>query len=502
MRVILTKHLNIVSMMIPCLTLLVPPCSLGRDGPGSGVSDEALLEEISRAAFLYFIREADTESGLVRDKTGVEYSSVASVGFGLAALPVGAERGWIDRTEAEARALRSLRTLTRSSAHRQGVFCHFVDLHTGEATELGYESATSTIDTALLMAGVITAGQYFSGECEKLAEDLFARVNWRWYLNPENGQVYMAWQPEEPGRMNGPGHFKKPTWNWYTDETLLICLLGLASPNEQYRLPADCMDKWNRPKGRYRDGEEFIYTWPGTFFTYTFAHCYYDFRRMGKDAQGVDWFENTRRAAAANRDWCRDNATRFKSYGPDRWGITACGGPNNRYIVPGHQPRGAKGDEPADGTLAPYGAAMALPFLREDAMAALRHMRYLEIVGRPIWRDPEQGGYGLPDSFNIDRNWVSDRVIGIAHGSMLLMIENARTGLAWKLFMSNDRIRTGIKRAGFRHNEAANLAFYDGHVETWRKSKVWIPEHARQKPYQAGIRVVRRDIREKNGGGP
>lgn len=197
-----------------------------------------------------------------------------------------------------------------------------------------------------------------------------------------------------------------------------------------------------------------MYTWPGTFFTYTFAHCFYDFRTMGTDAQGVDWFENTRRAAAANRDWCRDNAANFKTYGPNRWGVTACGGSDNRYLVPGHQPRGAKGETPAGGTLAPYGAAMALPFLRQDAMAALRDMRTLEIDGRPIWRDPHKGGYGLPDSFNIDENWISDRTFGIAHGPMLAMIENARTGLIWKSFMSNSHIQAGIKRAGFQHTPA------------------------------------------------
>jgi hypothetical protein len=456
-QLLATGKLRVALFVLAWIVLQAPLFPFAQDAPGASVSgnplaDEALLEEISRAAFFFFIHEADPKSGLIRDKTGVEYCSAASMGFGLAALPVGAERGWIDLQDAETRALRSLRTLARSSAHHEGVFCHFIDLRTGQLTERGYEQVASTIDTDLLMAGVITAGQYFAGECAELEDELFAQVNWRRYLNPDNGQVHMAWRPQRSGRMNGPGHFDKHTWNWYTDETLLICLLGLSAPNEEYRLPADCMTKWNRPKGRYGDGEQFIYSWPGTLFTYMFAHCYYDFRRMGRDAQGVDWFENTRCAAAANRDWCRDNAARFKSYGPDRWGVTACGGPGHKYVVPGHQPRGARADNPAGGTLAPYGAAMALPFLREDALAALRHMRRLEIDGRPIWRDPKQGGYGFPDSFNIDKNWISDQVIGIAHGPMLLMIENGRTGFVWKVFMSNEHVRAGIRRAGFRGN--------------------------------------------------
>ena len=108
------------------------------------------------------------------------------------------------------------------------------------------------------------------------------------------------------------------------------------------------------------------------------------------------------------------------------------------------------GDKPAGGTLAPYGAAMALPYLKSDAMAALRHMRRLNVGGRPIWRDPKSGGYGLPDAFNIDENWISTQVLGIAHGPMLLMIENARSGFVWRTFMSDANILAGIRRAGFQ----------------------------------------------------
>lgn len=182
---------------IMCFMLMAPLCSVGRDIAGVNVSDDALLEEISRAAFLYFIQEADPVSGMVRDKTGAEYCSTAALGFGLAALPIGVERGWINRKDAEGRALAALRILAHSSAHHEGVFCHYLDLHTGEASDRGYETVASTIDTALLMAGVITAGQYFTGECKKLADNLFARINWRHYVNPDNGQVYMAWQPEQ-----------------------------------------------------------------------------------------------------------------------------------------------------------------------------------------------------------------------------------------------------------------------------------------------------------------
>ena len=122
----------------------------------------------------------------------------------------------------------------------------------------------------------------------------------------------MAWAAETPGQMNGPGKFEKQTWDWYTDETLLIVLLGQSSPVSSHRLPPESMTNWNRPQGRYRQGEPFVYSrFPGTLFTYMFAHCFYDFKAMGPDSLGIDWFENTRRAVLANRDWCRDHANEY-----------------------------------------------------------------------------------------------------------------------------------------------------------------------------------------------
>lgn len=418
--------------------------------------DDRLLEKISYASFQFFWKEAHPQSGLVRDKTGVEVCSVASLGFGLAALPIGAERGFVSREEACERALKILRTLRASNAHHEGVYCHFIDLANGHTTSEGYESGASTIDTALLVAGAIVAGEYFGGQVNQLAEELFARVNWRAFVNPANGQVYMTWVPEPDKPMSRAGHFESQTWDWYSDETLLIVLLGQSAPNREYRLAPKTLTNWIRRKGSYK-GKEFIISWPGTLFTYMFAHCFYDFKRMGPDPQGVDWFENTRQAAKANRDWCRDHSAEFKTYHKYRWGITAGSGPNHRYVVPGHQPRGADGDKPEGGTLHPYGAAMALPFLPEDSIMALRHMYSLEVAGKPIWKSPEQGGYGFWDGFNLDQNWVSDEVIGIAQGPMLLMIENARSGFVWKLFTQNRYIQAGIENAGFgcfkRHND-------------------------------------------------
>ena len=412
--------------------------------------DERLLEEISRASFQFFWNEANSVSGLVRDVTDKDICSVASLGFGLAALPIGVERGYVSYEAAKNRALNALRTLEKSNAHYKGIFCHFIDLANGNTTKSGYENAASTVDTALLMAGAIVAGEYFGGEVRLSAERIFARADWAAFVNPANGQVFMAWD------MNGPGKFEKQTWDWYTDETILISLLGQACPIEKYRLKPETMTNFNRPIGRYKAGKPYIYTYPGTLFTYMFAHCFYDFKKTGKDSLGIDWFENTRRAVIANRDWCRDHSSEYASYGKNLWGITAGSGPNNEYLVLGHPPRGAKDNQGQYGTLHPYGAGMSVPFVPDDAIAALREMRNLKIDGRPIWQSCEDSGYGFCDGFNIDKHWISDQVIGIDQGPMLLMIENSRSGLIWKLMMQNNNVRQGFARSGFKGIKAGS----------------------------------------------
>lgn len=411
---------------------------------------EALLDEISEASFRYFVDEAHPVTGLVPDKLSApDVSSVAAVGFGFAALPIGVERGWIDHADAEELALRALGTLRDSPAQRFGMFAHFLQTSTGGPNTQGFETAVSTIDTALMIAGALVAGQYFEGEVKQIADDLFAAMDWRAVRNTgQQDRIYMIWQPDDVNDYQGSGSFAPPIWDWYSDETLLISLLGIAAPNPDFRLdPGVAMTNWNRPVGS--DGtRSFVYSWPGTLFTYTFAQCFYDFTRTGVGPTGEDWFLNTRAAVRSNRDWCRANAGQFATYGENRWGITASSGPTG-YEVPGHQPRGAAGNDPFNGTVAPYGAGMAVLWEPEDAVAALAHMRTLVVSGQPLWASVAGGGYGFWDAFNIDAGWVGTDVFGIAQGPMLLCIENARTQLVQDLFHSHPWIHEGLIRAGF-----------------------------------------------------
>lgn len=430
---------------IGCAVCLLLFAFVSNAGVEFSKADDALLEEITAASFQFFWKEADAESGLVRDTSKSEVCSVASLGFGLAALPIGVERKYVSYDDAKNRAINALRSLKNSNAQYKGVFCHFIDLKTGNTTDKGYESIASTIDTALMVAGALVAGEYFGGEVKQLANEIFANVNWAAYVNPQNGQVYMAYDIGKSGK------FEKQTWDWYTDETLLIVLLGQASPNPEYRLMPESMTNWKRPVGRYKSGQPYIYSYPGTLFTYMFAHCFYDFKKAGKDPLDVDWFENTRRAVIANRDWCIDHSAQYASYGENLWGFTAGSSPDG-YAVLGSEPRGASENQGQYGTMHPYGAGMSVPFLPTQAVAALRYMRNLKIEDKPVWQDIKDGGYGFWDGFDIDRKWVSDCVIGIAQGPMLLLIENARTGLIWRLMMQNNDVIAGLKRAGFKGN--------------------------------------------------
>lgn len=412
--------------------------------------DDRLLEEVSRAAFGYFVDYAHPETGLIADKISASrICSVAAQGFGFAVMPAAVERGWIDRDAAEERVLLALQTLHKSSGRKFGLFAHFLEMDTGDASLDAYEVGVSTIDSALMIAGALVAGEYFGGEVRELANKIYAEMNWSAFVNKDKGsQIHMLWEPADGRTFTGPGRFTPPTWDWYSDETLLIVILGVSAPNEEYRLPLSAWSNWNRPVGS--DGRrEFVYTYPGTLFTYTFANLFVDFSELGPDPNGINWWDNTRAAVLSNRDWCRANATEWKTYGRDRWGITAAGGPAYTYVVPGHQPRGAEGNDPGNGIVAPYGVGMSVPWEPRDTIAALRHMKTLEPGGTPLWKSPEDGGYGFWDSFSLDLEWVGQDVFAIANGPMIMGIENYRSGLIWDLMVRNEYLREGLSRSGF-----------------------------------------------------
>ncbi len=423
-------------------------------------ADEALLDEVQHACFLYFWNEVSTPAKLVKDRKKAPVSSIAAVGFQLSSLPIGVERRWITRQEGQDRARTILRSLVERDDNKKfGVYLHYPDLNTGGLSREGFEILASTVDHALFVAGAIPAARYFGGEVASLVDRLIAETNWNAYAATPSGFLSMGWKPDDPGDLAGTGKFLDWRWHDASDEERLIYFLAVGSPNPEHAVTPGLYYRLERTVKRHRDMAPYVVSWPGALFTYFFSHCWIDYRslgaddprRFGIDAPRVDWFENSRRAVLTHRQRCIEQAARFKTLAPDRWGLSACSA-RDGYIVPEVRPNIRDSDAWFEGTIAPYAAVSAIMLTPEESLAAIRAFRTLQDAeGKPlVWRDPRQGGYGFVDSFNLDQNFVCDDYVGIDQGPMLLAIENARTGLVWKFFMQHEAVQRALKRLGLR----------------------------------------------------
>ncbi|MDT8287527.1 MAG: glucoamylase family protein [Elusimicrobiales bacterium] len=388
--------------------------------------DAKFLDMVQKKSFQYFIKAVNPANGLVLDKasnTGApdyKYSpaSIAAVGFGLAALASGAERGWVGKAAASERVKTTLKFFYGKMESERGFFYHFVDMETGRRV---WDCELSSIDTALFLAGALTAARYFyDPEIKDLAKKLYERVDWQWMAD---GSPYlsMGWKPETG--------FLSPVWSDY-NESMVMYILALGSPT--YPLTPESWTAIRRPRGRYKD-HSLILCPP--LFTHQFSHAFIDFRNK-RDAY-ADYFENSVQATLANRQFCIDSSSSFKTYGENSWGLTASIGPDG-YHAYGAPP----GPALHDGTVAPSAAAASIVFTPAYSIAAMRHY-YSEYRGE-LW-----GRYGFADSFNLDREFFAPDAYGINVGPTVLMIENYRSGLIWKLFMSLPGVEKGMKAAGF-----------------------------------------------------
>ncbi|MFH0908222.1 MAG: glucoamylase family protein [bacterium] len=411
-------------------------------------NDDQLIEMTTQAAFHYFVKECDPATYLTRDKNIAPYISCAAVGFGLSAMCIGAERGWIDSDDAEMRCFTMIKTLNdREDNKRWGLFFHYLN-GDGSRSRVGYQDTVSTIDSALLMWGAIAAGEHFRGRVRDQAALMMSRMNWRAFADEEKKWIRMAWEPD-PEKGDDFGKFYS-AWDWYSDEAILVTLLAISAPNPEFRLGPEYYYAFNRPRGDYKKIKDIVYTRPGTLFTYTFAHCWLDFRLLGADSHGFDVWENSRKAILANRQYCMDLAKTYRTFGAHSWGLTACSGNKSTYCVAGAPPCG-EGPNPGGGTVGLFAAGMSVPFATAESLAALQHYyRYRDAAGyRRLWKDEFEGGYGFIDSYSLDQDFFSDEIHGINHGPMLLLLENFRTGLLWNLVLQNETILAGLRRAGF-----------------------------------------------------
>ncbi|MBL8146005.1 MAG: hypothetical protein JNL34_06450 [Anaerolineae bacterium] len=381
------------------------------------LDDAALIDTVARQTFDYFWLEANLDNGLIPDRsTAASPASIAAVGFGLAALPIGVERGWITADEGRERATVTLNTFLSGGVQgERGFYYHFVDMQTGERM---WGSELSSIDTALLAAGALVAGQYFGGEVQLAANALSEHIEWDWMT--DGGEfVTMGWTPE--------GGFLGAQWDHF-DESQILYALALGSPT--HPLPASAWQNWRRP---LRSDDESIYLPGDPLFVYQYPQAFLNLR--GLEDAFANYWNNTVRACERHAAYIEDNADVFATYGHGAWGLSASDGPG------GYRAYGAT-DVNNDGTLAPYASAACLPFTPDIALESLRAL--LRTYGERVWRE-----YGFVSAVNEDAGWYSRDHIGIDQGDILLMLANAQDGLVWELFMSHPSIQAALNAMGF-----------------------------------------------------
>ena len=425
------------------------------------------LEELQRLTFDYFLEETNPENGLVPDSTRQGAPcSIAPTGFALAAYPVGVERGFIRRADAISRTLTSLRFFANShqgpepdATGYKGFYYHFLDMKTGRRT---MDCELSTIDSTFVMAGALTAAEYFNRdtkderEIRNLAVSLYLRADWQW---TQNGQdtVTHGWTPERG--------FIKYRWEGY-NEALILYVLGLASPT--HPLPKESYHAWTSTyEWRSLYGYEFLYA--GPLFIHQLSHMWIDFRNIQDEYMrhiGIDYFENSRRATYVQQQYAIHNPSDFKGYGEFIWGLTASDGPGpavaeiegRRRQFYDYINRGIP-NGPDDGTLAPWAVIASLPFAPEIVLPSIRYFdeTFPEMTSK----------YGFKCSFNptysaaSGKGWISKGYYGLDQGPIVLMIENYRSEFVWRLMRSCPYIVTGLRRAGFSGGWLGNEAQQD-----------------------------------------
>ena len=396
--------------------------------------DEAFLEDLSKRLFRFFWENADPNTGLVLDRirtdgsppdaTHRDVASIAATGFGLTALCIAAERGWINSTEARKRVHSSLQFLADRMPSHNGWFYHFVNRKTGERV---WKSELSSIDTALLMAGVLTVRQYYRSDAEiySYATRIYQRIDFPWMLNNHTTLLSMGWRPEN-GWINS-------RWDNYSEHTMLY-LMAIGSPS--HPINARSWYAWKRDWNHYK---RYKYLGTAPLFTHQYSHAWIDYRgRRETRGSHVDYFENSVIATRAHREFCLDLAVKFPGYSENVWGISASDS------ATGYRAWGGPPATPdIDGTVVPNAPGGSLMFTPDISVPALRAMH--QQFGERIY-----GRYGFADAFNPNTGWVDTDVIGIDVGIMLLSAENLKTGNVWRWFMRNGEIERAMQMVGLR----------------------------------------------------
>ncbi len=403
--------------LIPCL--IASPLLHAAEESSISKEDRELLTQIQKDSIQYFIRSSNKATGLTKDSSRPgSPASIAATGFSLASLAIAQDHGWIEKKYATAQIRKTLLTLLMRAEHKNGFFYHFLDPQTGRRI---WGSEASSIDTALLIAGALTAAKYYPNtDIAKMARKIYERTNWKWMLN-NSLLMCMGWKPETG--------FLPYYWDSYNE---LIILQALAIGSPTHPIPREAWNEWDRLEDTYRD-KKVIYAHSGSLFTYQFSHAFIDFKNL--DDRGVNYFENSRNATLANREFSLEFRNQYTGYSENSWGLSASVGPG------GYKAYGAKpGAAVHDGTIAPYAALSSIVFTPEESVSAIRFFY-------ENYRQDLYGIFGFKDAFNLDKKWWAQEYIGIDQGISVLMLENyLNNGNVWKKFMSLAWIQNWIFR--------------------------------------------------------
>jgi len=407
---------------------------------GAGVpvrpANDDFLEDLSHRAARYFLEQSDPATGLVLDRarswgdrvygSAANIASIAATGFGLSALAVAADREWIPESEARERARVTLRFFADHAPHQRGWFYHFLDASTGERA---WSCEISSIDTALLVAGMLTVRERFADpEISRLASRIYQRIDFPWMLDGDSHLLSHGWTPE--------AGFLKYRWDRLSELPLLY-LLAIGSPTAPITPAA--WYAWQRPSEKYAG---FTFCPAPVLFCLQYPQAWLDLRAM-RDAgpSGIDYFENSSAATRAHRAYCLSLAPRFpRSYSENVWGITASDSARG-YVAWGDSPTRAR----VDGTVVPCAAGGSLMFAPDICVPALRTMH--ERFAERIW-----GRYGFCDAFNPTTGWVDTDVLGIDQGITLLSAENLRGASVWRWFMRNPEVPRALRLCRFERD--------------------------------------------------
>ncbi|WP_221394376.1 glucoamylase family protein [Dyadobacter sp. NIV53] len=404
------------------------------------LSDTALLELVQKQTFRYFWDFAHPVSGLARERSNVAYdyggevTTTGGTGFGIMAMIVAADRKWYPRDSIAKRLLKMVKFLSKAD-NFHGAFPHWINGETGKIIPFGRkDDGGDLVESAFLFQGLLTARQYFNQDTP-LENDLRNRITWiwneiewDWYTRGNPDQLYWHWSPNNGWAMN----FELRGYN----ETLITYILGAASP--RYPITAQVYHKCWVQSDHFKNGKEYYgiklplgFDFGGPLFFTHYSFLGLDPRNL-KD-QYADYWEQNVNHTLINYKHCVANPGKFEGYGENSWGLTASD-TYNGYNA--HSPNNDFG------TISPTAALSSFPYTPDKSMKALRH--FYDDLGDKIWSE-----YGFTDAFNESQNWYAKSHLAIDQGPIIVMIENYRTGLLWKLFMQDPDVQNGLKKLGF-----------------------------------------------------